>query len=317
LIFIFIIWLAGCTAPPSPASPVTPTLPIARRNESPTPSIPTPTLTPIPTVTPTSIPTRFPTHFCQPESLTLPGHFVFSRPIAADGRLTIDQTYRYGATAGDTLNPHHGVEIINPGGTPVLAAGAGEVVFAGQDSETVYGPYLNFYGNLVILKHTKLGFHSPVYTLYGHLSEIVVVTGQSVQEGEVIGAVGLTGIASGTHLHFEVRTKKQDYASTRNPELWLRPLDQMGAIAGYLLDAQGELVYLPSVALENEHSAPRFLELYAGDGVNSDDVWGENFALNDLAPGFYTVKVVYGKVYQTSVEVQAGLLTLVPFCLLP
>jgi murein DD-endopeptidase MepM/ murein hydrolase activator NlpD len=89
--------------------------------------------------------------------------------------------------------PHYGVDYAAPVGTPVLAAGNGVVVSAG---------WLGAYGKAVRLRHAN-GFES----LYGHLSRIDVRLGQRVEQGTRIGAVGMTGLATGPHL---------DYRMTRN-----------------------------------------------------------------------------------------------------
>jgi murein DD-endopeptidase MepM/ murein hydrolase activator NlpD len=77
-------------------------------------------------------------------------------------------------------------------GTPVLAAGDGEVVYAGDG--------IRGYGNLVVLQHP-----GDLLTVYAHNQTVFVAPGQAVRGGERIAAVGQTGRASGPHLHFEVR----------------------------------------------------------------------------------------------------------------
>lgn len=90
-----------------------------------------------------------------------------------------------------TLRAHNGVDYGAPTGTAVRSVGDGTVEFAGVQ---------NGYGNVVILKHRNN--HS---TLYAHLSRINVRKGESVSQGQNIGAVGATGWATGPHLHFEFR----------------------------------------------------------------------------------------------------------------
>lgn len=86
---------------------------------------------------------------------------------------------------------HTGVDMHASYGTPVRAADKGMVVFAG---------WRGGYGKCVIIDHG-----SGVATLYAHLSDISVGEGQIVSRGQVIGAVGSTGLSTGPHLHFEVR----------------------------------------------------------------------------------------------------------------
>ena len=86
---------------------------------------------------------------------------------------------------------HAGLDIRALQGTPVAAAGSGTVVYAGR---------MRGYGNMVVVDH---GFE--LKTVYAHLSAIYADLGRRVQTGEVIGAVGQTGRATGPHLHYEVR----------------------------------------------------------------------------------------------------------------
>jgi murein DD-endopeptidase MepM/ murein hydrolase activator NlpD len=86
---------------------------------------------------------------------------------------------------------HEGIDIAGTTGTPIAAAAAGVVQFAGWD-ET--------YGNVVVLDHEN-GFTS----LYGHNDSLIVKTGQQVRRREVIAQLGNTGRSSAPHLHFEVR----------------------------------------------------------------------------------------------------------------
>ena len=89
--------------------------------------------------------------------------------------------------------PHHGLDYSAPEGTPVSASGNGIIVFSG---------YKGQYGKLVTIKHQN-GYH----TYYGHLSRIPagINVGTRVEQGQVIGYVGSTGLATGPHLHYEMR----------------------------------------------------------------------------------------------------------------
>jgi murein DD-endopeptidase MepM/ murein hydrolase activator NlpD len=86
---------------------------------------------------------------------------------------------------------HTGTDIDGRTGDPVIAAKEGRVILA-----SVFGGY----GNCVIIQNG-----TGVSTLYGHLSSIDVSVGNTVNKGEFIGRVGSTGVATGPHLHFEVR----------------------------------------------------------------------------------------------------------------
>ncbi len=86
---------------------------------------------------------------------------------------------------------HAGADIHAPRGTPVHAAGDGQIVFAGRQ---------HGYGNIVYVDHGH-----GVITRYAHLSKILVAKGDVVMAAQEIGLVGATGRATGPHLHFEVR----------------------------------------------------------------------------------------------------------------
>lgn len=90
-----------------------------------------------------------------------------------------------------TLQAHRGVDYAAPSGTPAQSVGDGVVEFAG-----VQGGF----GNVVIVRHGNK--HS---TVYAHLSRINVRKGQTITQGQVVGAVGTTGWSTGPHLHFEFR----------------------------------------------------------------------------------------------------------------
>lgn len=219
-------------------------------------------------------------------------HYRLSRPIADGGVNWVDRTYPYGGTAGGRLQVHHGVEFVNPRGTPILAAGDGTIIYAGDDVTTQYGPYASYYGNVVVIQHD---FQSPeglpVFTLYGHMDRIDVQNGQHVESGARLGYVGDSGIAQGPHLHFEVRVgSATDFDATRNPELWIRPFIRFGTLAGRVTDASGNI--LRDVTLQvRSTDIQRFAFSYAGDTVNADPAFGENFTLGDLPANYYEVTV--------------------------
>jgi murein DD-endopeptidase MepM/ murein hydrolase activator NlpD len=90
------------------------------------------------------------------------------------------------------MRAHRGIDIPDPVGTPVHAAGSGTVTFAG---------WSRGYGNMVRIDHG-----GGNETRYAHLRSITVVPG-AVEQGAVIGNVGSTGRSTGAHLHFEVRQR--------------------------------------------------------------------------------------------------------------
>jgi murein DD-endopeptidase MepM/ murein hydrolase activator NlpD len=91
------------------------------------------------------------------------------------------------------VRAHRGIDFAAPTGTPIKAAGAGRVVSRGWNGG---------YGNAVVLAHSN-----GITTLYGHMSRFAkgVAVGDRVKQGEVIGYVGMTGLASGPHVHYEYR----------------------------------------------------------------------------------------------------------------
>lgn len=103
--------------------------------------------------------------------------------------------------------PHHGVDYAAPTGTPVWSVADGTVIFRGRDGG---------FGNAVKVRHAN-GY----VTLYGHLSRFRagLRVGQKVRQKQVIGYVGMTGLATGPHLHFRV----QKYGRDINPALIQAP----------------------------------------------------------------------------------------------
>ncbi|HEX9818441.1 MAG TPA: M23 family metallopeptidase [Methylomirabilota bacterium] len=117
------------------------------------------------------------------------GPFVQPRNTKVFSNFAETRTYVYQGRTVDT-QVHVGFDLASTKQSPVPAANAGQVAFAGP---------LTIYGNTVILDH-GLGLQ----TLYAHLSSIDVKPGDKVDKGQALGRTGTTGLAVGDHLHFEV-----------------------------------------------------------------------------------------------------------------
>ncbi len=247
---------------------------------------PTATATPLPTFTPPALPGTSPNE-----------HYWLRRPVPEGGVVWTNKTYPYGSTRGGELRPHHGVEFDVPSGTPMLAAASGTVVVAGSDDVKAYGSHTDFYGNLVVIELDTKHNGEVVFILYGHLSEIFVREGQHVDAEEIIAYSGATGVADGSHLHFEVRVGRNDYFSTRNPLLWLYPFPDHGTVAGTVTWPDGSPVYEAPIYLRRVDASSKYAATtsYADGDLNADADWQENFVLDDVVAGYYEIEVRDGE----------------------
>jgi murein DD-endopeptidase MepM/ murein hydrolase activator NlpD len=137
---------------------------------------------------------------------------------------------RVGSAFGSREDPINGEGAFHPGldieaamGTPVRATADGESTGADMGAG---------YGRQVVINHGH-----DVTTIYGHLSAIAVLPGQHVTRGQVIGYVGMTGRATGPHLHYEVRVHNVPV----NPHKYLRmTYEQLGTSETASLKALGK-----------------------------------------------------------------------------
>lgn len=143
----------------------------------------------------------FGTHDLGQPGLERPSTAGDDRVWPVDGQVTSRFGMRTHPLSG-TARAHTGLDIAAAAGTPIRAAVAGQVVFAGP---------MGGYGLTVDIAH------GGTVTRYAHQSRVLVTAGQSVATGQVIGLVGSTGASTGPHLHFEVRTAD----GPLDPDTWL------------------------------------------------------------------------------------------------
>ncbi len=134
------------------------------------------------------------------------------------------------------MRAHKGVDYAAPTGTPIRAAGDGKVTFKGWKSG---------YGNFVQIQH-----NGHISTAYGHMSAFASEKmGQHVSQGQIIGYVGMTGLATGPHLHYEFRVDGEH----RNPLTVTLPKE--------------EPLPQTQLALFHDRSAPLLAKLKLIDGM--------------------------------------------------
>ena len=316
----FVIFFSACVAA-SPAETVTPSpRPTSDQvgDVSPPPSTnrpqPTFTATRKPTPLKTPYPTKIPNATFTPvksfaATLIAPPQIRLGlgRPIDWSDSNVVDPYYRYGTTQNGALQPHHGVEFYNPAGVPLYSVGEGWIVFAGPDSGTLGGSLPGGYGNAVVIELMQTFNGQPVFAVYGHMDTVTVKPNQFVNIAFPLGTVGGTGAAlGGAHLHFEIRVGYNDYESTRNPELWLKPFPSWGVLAGRVLDKNGNFIYEASIIVRPIETAIKnpgtfYSSTYANETVNPDPFYGENFAIGDLVAGKWEVLIKVGNEYRSQV----------------
>jgi murein DD-endopeptidase MepM/ murein hydrolase activator NlpD len=223
---------------------------------------------------------------------------IFDYPALEGDNRAIEPSYRFGSTLFGERIPHDGVDVLNPLGTPVLAVADGTVYFRGNDRSKKWGRYTNLYGNFIILEHKFENSNQTIFTLYAHLSEMLVEEGQPIKKGEIIGKVGATGKAFTNHLHFEVRVGDILLQNARNPELFL-PLNketdkEVGILIGSLLSINGNPVPGGTIVIQKvldsipDLGSSLYVETYA-KGISGDENWQENFVVSDLPVGEYRI----------------------------
>ncbi len=269
-----------------------PSTPEAKSSKPPFGDTAPPVVHPQPTPPPTGVAVlSWPQHQASSEP-----HFYLARPTGADANRMEDLGYAFGSTANGRYRVHHGIDIANPVGTPLLAPADGVVVYAGPDDDSHrYGPYADFYGNVVVFKLDQSWMERAVYVLYGHLQQIQVSDGERVVRGEQVGSTGMTGIAIGPHVHVEVRLDTPvNYDAVYNTALWMQPFAGYGVIAGQVVTPDGRAwndVKLHAYRLSDDGAhLYRVFNSYALDeGLRPDPQLAENAVLGSVPAGEYEI----------------------------
>jgi murein DD-endopeptidase MepM/ murein hydrolase activator NlpD len=115
--------------------------------------------------------------------------------------------------------PHLGIDLASKKNTPILASQGGTVIYAGRE--------FRGYGRMIMIESGN-GWA----TLYAHMEKILVQEGEKVSQGQIVGAMGRSGRATGVHLHFEIR-------KDRGPIDPLPLLPNGSRVAHYLKDRRG------------------------------------------------------------------------------
>jgi murein DD-endopeptidase MepM/ murein hydrolase activator NlpD len=122
--------------------------------------------------------------------------------MTADSGIQTDGYFIRPAKGGKTqgIHGHNGIDFSARGGLSVVAAASGKVLIS------LSSGYNGGYGRYVVIAHSN-----GTQTLYAHLSANFVSAGDTVEQGQLIGNIGNTGLSTGPHLHFEVRGAKNPF----------------------------------------------------------------------------------------------------------
>jgi murein DD-endopeptidase MepM/ murein hydrolase activator NlpD len=281
------------------------------------------TPTPLPSVAPietdvavtAQVVTRSPSEW-QPPPLIPPisrdalgrDHYWFMRPVDSNATNYALFSYPYGSDGPQqetAWRVHHGIDMPNPIGQTLRAAGSGTVVWAADGLRIEGGSFQNSpsYGNVIVIRH-DFGYRGqPLFTLYAHLSGVLATPGQFVNAGDVIGLIGNTGRVTGPHVHFEVRMGKAGdspnaiplYGETVNPLLWMVPYVGRGVIAGRVTGVRGQLLDDQTITVRDWRtglvvdSTTSYVYYDSVNDVRADPIWQENFVVADVPAGRYEV----------------------------
>ncbi len=282
----------------SPIITLSPTIAVTLALSQTSPVTGTQVITPVgtPTPSPTPVPRTVLVPTDLPDYTQAQDHFWFTRPFTNAFQTWGSYYYPFGTNGRSQYLWHHGIDIQNPHGTHIVAIGNGTVVHARPDTEKLLGPWPDFFGQAVMLRHNQEWAGLPVYSLYGHVSKFLVEEGEQVTTGQPIAEVGQLGVALGPHLHLEIRVGGDEYLDTRNPDFWVRPDRGFGVIAGRVIDYQNYFVPQQLVTLHRATDPSRFWRqtfTYPDGEFLFDEQYGETFTFSDIPAGRYLLKTFF------------------------
>jgi murein DD-endopeptidase MepM/ murein hydrolase activator NlpD len=241
-------------------------------------------------------------------SQNLSQQFRLTRPVPDN--IQTNGSYLFGEPNFQNSSlAHHGIDISIAYDT-IRSASDGIVYAVGYNPDNPTGGYEpGGAGNYIIIK--SRWNNKDIYLNYFHLTKPLKSSGDSVKTNSPIAISGNTGNSTGPHLHFEIRQGAQSPSSTRtrrNPELWT-VISGMGAIYGKVPNAANSTrVYIsPDPKPRPPYTTFAYALTYnLGDAaIQSDDIYGENYAIGDVKPGTYTITALNGS-YKRTVTVNAG-----------
>ncbi len=205
----------------------------------------------------------------------------------------IEVTSEYGIRALGGLEFHPGIDYKAPLGAPIYAVDDGKVVVAKNDAEG--------YGLYVVIEH------SNYCTLYAHMKALEVKVGQSIKAGQIIGHIGLTGMTTGAHLHFEIRDCLYDtmfwiksllkgrHAMCIDPKGLVEEARQVSRVR---YKKYGDRIY--ELRGNPEDLAVEIVNKRIWDIVEFTDCMNGTFFYPDGKGGLYSTSILYveGKTYQ-------------------
>lgn len=235
------------------------------------------------------------------------------------GNGQINQTYLWAEEIPHPNDPndvltHRGVDFVATTGTNVYAVADGTVVdlneSLGDDDHSTS------FGNFVLIRHNASQRHwdqtnlpngalSFTYSMYLHLSHDSVVpnVNDQVSVGDLIAQSGNTGISTGPHLHFQIVLHPASDVGldpdtlgsgvrSRNPELWLSPLNGRGTAVGKVSDSNGNPIgNLVVCGIKKNAPTTGYVSsrTYSFSWANPDDISRENFGTTDVQIGTYSL----------------------------